>query len=556
MTAVLILIWEFILAAWPTIVAISATAVEIWRVLFTLAKVTAILTLLYGVFEILFDPKGKQRVGNLLANLVGGALAVARPLLQVGEVELAAIVHAFAAAFKNTGPLLAGAVVTDIQDFAKSNLNAIAAQLHSVGESTPANAVGTAGIAFGEAFGLGMGSAAVTAAFEALLPERLNTLNGVGPMLAEMAGFKEIAGQVLDPLYHNAFGRSLEYQYRSTFKPELPSEDDAVTWHSRRLLSEAQLRVLFAYSGLKAEYEEPFIQSAYRAVQPRALASLLIDSPFPTAEVRGALEFAGIRPADVTFLLGALEASATRNVRQQYLAAAVRSTELGTMTPAELGDVLHDINYSADAAAWVQLTVATRKLEQLAELYRRSISEAYQFGTITDAQYVPSLEAIGIAEADARAHYAVDSIKKHGRELLAQLRAEERLTAQRLRAAVAAAIASFKSHVTDAVALEAALLAAGLDPIVATFTVATQELRRDKGEVFIYGLELPRSRALLLRENVSALKAQTTALLLTPAQALAALRAYGIPAANAEALVAEWEAGAKHKPASPILLPR
>ena len=106
------------------------------------------------------------------------------------------------------------------------------------GASTPDNAIKQAADAFAAAFGFGISSAVVTAAFEAVFPEKLNTLNGAGPMLAQMAGFKEVAQQVLEPLYANAFGRSLEYKYRSIFKPELPDESDAVTWHARRLLTD------------------------------------------------------------------------------------------------------------------------------------------------------------------------------------------------------------------------------------------------------------------------------------------------------------------------------
>ena len=141
----------------------------------------------------------------------------------------------------------------------------------------------------------------------------------------------------------------LEYHYRSLFKPEYPDEGDAVTWHSRRLLTDDQLRRFFDQRASSSNTRQPYIASAYRAIQPRALATLLIDSPFPTAEVQSALEFAGLRPQDVAFMLPALEYNSTRNVRQQYLSAAVRSTELGTMTPAELTGVLNDLNYSQDA---------------------------------------------------------------------------------------------------------------------------------------------------------------------------------------------------------------
>ena len=152
-------------------------------------------------------------------------------------------------------------------DLTTSVLNDAFLALTQNGESTPDNAVATATAAMGEAYGFGMASAATTAFFEACLPEKLNVLNGAGPLLAKMAGFDEIAAAVRDPLYHNAFGRALDYHFRSIFKPELPNEGDAVEWHSRGLLTDDQLRTIFNYSGLKTEYETPFITSAYRAVQ-------------------------------------------------------------------------------------------------------------------------------------------------------------------------------------------------------------------------------------------------------------------------------------------------
>ena len=133
-------------------------------------------------------------------------------------------------------------------------------------------------------------------------------------------------------------------------------------------------------------------------------------------------------------------------------------------------------------------------------------------------------------------------IAKTGKAAIAALKAEERLAAQRMRAAGQAAIAGYKSGTLDAAALEAALLLAGYDPAVAGFAVTVQTLKREGNEVFVYGVTLPRSAAVLLREQVSALGVQVKAQLVTPAAALQALAGYGVPAANAQALVAEWAA--------------
>ena len=69
-------------------------------------------------------------------------------------------------------------------------------------------------------------------------------------------------------------------------------------------------------------------------------------------------------------------------------------------------------------------------------------------------------------------------------------------------------------------------------------------------QVYVYGKEMPRQGALILREKVAALGKQVGALLVSPADALAALANLGVPDANAQALVAGW--AATHTAASDV----
>ena len=406
----------------------------------------------------------------------------------------------------------------------------------------PTQADTVAAAALTEASALGLGSRVVTLLFELFLPKKLNVFNWIGPQLADLAGYDKIIGLIRDPQLKAAIGNLAEYNANQQFLTKAPEEPLAREMYARRLITPAQLTKLVNWAGIQTEFQNPTLLTSYRPVQPFLLARAAEAGAISQDDVTAVLQFAGYRDADITRLEIAFAALALVPYQQQYLVAAVRATELGTMTPADLGQAMTSINLNQDQQNLVQLTVATRKLEQLAELYRKSISEAYKYGTITDAQYVPSLEGIGIGAADAQAHYAVDSIAKTGKAAAAAVKAEERLANQRMRAAGQAAIAGYKSGTIDSVALEAALLAAGYDPAVAGFIVTVQTLRREGNEVFLYGVTLPHSQALLLREQVSALGIQVKSQLVTPAAALAALAGYGVPSANAQALVADWAA--------------
>lgn len=533
-------VWQFLVAFGPFLIEIAGIAIEFLKILWELAKITALVTVIVAAIELLFDPKGKQRVGNFVYNYLVGGLSLATKILTDLSPEIEQVVKAFVAAFRTLSPRLTGIVAPPIGELARTNIANASAGLTIGGESTPANALDQAALAFQQAYAFGMSSAAVTAAFEAMFPEKLNVLNGVGPALAGMAGFEEVSHHVLDPLYKNAFGTALEYHYRSTFKPEFASEDDAVKWHSRRLMSDADLREVFGVSGLKAKYEAAYVASAYRPVPPFLLARAAEAGAIPDAQLTETLEFAGFRDVDIARLKTAYAALALQPYERTYLSTAERAVELGYETPLYLQNVMNSLNLNAEMQNLVQLTVAERRLDNLTVLYKKSISEAYKYGQISDANYVSSLEAVGIDPAEANALYAVDSIAKQGKAAIAEQRAEARLAAQRTRAAMQVAIAEYRIGTLDAIGLEAALIAAGVDPQIASLVVTVQEARKTGPKIFVYGIELSRGAALQLREKVAALARQSTARLITYDQALSQLTALNVPLANAQALTASW----------------
>jgi hypothetical protein len=496
----------------------------------------------WGVFVQFFQKNVVDPFKNYLANKRQATVQAAPGVISDASKELQPILDTIKLIFEDTGATMEAGLEPTFGALAAKIFNLAAANLEKNGLSTPDTAVAEAAAAYSQAFAFGMSSAAVTALFELAVPEKLNTLNGVGPMLAKMAGFDEVAAAVREPLYKAAFGKSLEYYFNSQFKPDFANERDATVWHSRRLLSDDDLREVFQWSGLKAKYEDAYVGSAYRAVQPRALASMIQDIPFPTAQMTDLLQFAGLRDQDITLMLSLMETNSLKNVRQAYLAANVAAAEEGIISADQLTSAMTDLNFSTDAQNLVQLTVAVKKLQQLAELYRKSVTELYKTAQLTDAQYVPALEAIGIAEADANAHYAIDSAYVHGKALAAAARAAAKEEAAQIRAAVASARANYFAGNLDAPAFAAALAASGLDPnvIPAAISLAAAQLQGRQRNV--YGAMVSPDKAVLLREKVADLGKQVAGGLVTPAAALDALASEGIPDANAQALVAGWAA--------------
>ena len=492
----------------------------------------------------LFTPKGRDAIGWFLNNFVVGVFKQAEPLLKELSPLIQELVNAFVAEFKTLGPTLGESVATPIGNLAHDNFTAVAGNLTAVGESTALNSVDQAAAAFRQAFGFGISSAVTTAAFEAVFPEKLNVLNGTGVAMAKMAGFDEVADTVLKPLYENAFGKSLEYRYRADFKPELPTDQDGVSWRARRVITDAQLATIFDLSGLKTEWEGALTQAAYRPVQPRALATMYIDVPFPTDTVRELLQFAGYRDNDIATMLTAFEFNSVKNVRSEYLAAVTRAAEMGTIDDPTLDSHLDSLTFSDQAKNYVHLTVAVKRLEQLAELYRRSVTALYETNQLDDSQYVPALQAIGINDADANAHFAIDSARKHGRELLKEERDLARIQGRETALAVQNARAEYFAGTLDDVAFGAAITVSGLPADLIPGTISLGVAQKSARRVEKYGLLLDRTHAEVLTEKVAALKEQVVKKLTPIDAASQTLDSFGIPPANRNALLSDWSAQA------------
>ena len=549
MVAILLAIWEFLVALGPFLTAIGGVLASLATAIWEITKIYAAVLLLVGAFEILFDPRGKQRVGNFLANVVGGALAVATPVLAALTPSLQGIVSAFATAFATTGPGLADTVAEPIGQFAASNFNSTITALSGVAESTADNSVAQAATAIKDAFGKGLSATTVAASFESLFPEKLNMLNSVAPLLGQMAGFADVSAAIREPLYRAAFGRSAEYKFNAQFTPNLPDSGHATEWLARRIIGQAEFDTLFEPTGIKGEYQVNYEAAAYRPISPRLLTNLLVDQPFDSAKVQHLLEDAGISPINIDFLLPAYEFNSVKALRQQYVASLEKSAELGSISEPELKADLAAVGYSATAQNMIALTVSQRILDTLLGLFRRETDILFQTNQIPAASYVNSLEIAGMSPQLADAYFGIATARVNGRGLAASVREAAKLEAQKIRLNVQAAKTAFLAGEIDAVAMAAAIAISGLDLSLQPITVALLETTALARRQSVAGLLLPRNQAILLREKIAATKEATIKKLITIDAAKAQLTGYGIPAVNVEALIAEYSAQLKLAPA-------
>ena len=392
----------------------------------------------------------------------------------------------------------------------------------------------------GQAFGFGVASAAVTALFEAVFPEKLNTLNGAGPMLAQIAGFEEVAKAALGPLYENAFGKSLEYLYKSVYQPDYPDEADATIWYARGLLGPDDLGEVFKYSGLKKKYEAAYLASAYRPVSPFIMARATASGALTIDDINSVLQFGGYRPDDIKRLQKAFADLAIAPERTAAVNAFTLAAVAGLYSGPDIATELNTLGVIPTAVPFIVKEIGYKRMLKLAELYEKSVSEGYRYGTVTDAEYIPDLENIGLGSDYASARYGVDSILKTGKAANAAAAAAARLANARVKANVKTISEEFLKGATDVAVLTAQLATSGLDPTIAAFLIEYLQAKQLAGVDFAFGVYGTKQQIVLLREKVAAVQQQVQKAGATEAFALATLASLNIPTSYAQALVSAW----------------
>lgn len=448
-----------------------------WAFLTPILDVLGLIAIALSVIGLIGTERGRSYCQFVYDNFKRGNFAVIIPHLTDFAPALHSIEQIAKQLFTQYGIPLANDLAGPFQGLAKSLLTAQQGALASLGLSTPANAKDAAAEAFTVAFGAGISSAAVTALFEAVFPEKLNTLNGVGPMIAQMAGFKEVARNTLQPLYSAAFGVSLEYEYLSQFRPKQIDLGAARAAFSRRLISQAQFEQLAQLHGLAPQWVATEEAAAYRPISPFVLARAVDDTNVDLNPILDAMHFAGYRDADITGMVNALENASLKSAREEFLKAAEANYINGLITQDEWQQLLNFLNISGKAQNLIEGAAIHKRLKLLAETYKKGWDAELLAEKITVADYRVALAGLGYDSPNIDAlvgsmSQRLDAIEFKSESAItkAQRRKDQEL-------AVTAAMTAYKRNEIDLPALSAALLVAGLDVATAALYVALATAR-------------------------------------------------------------------------------
>jgi len=501
------------------------------------------IALALGIVGILFaSDKGRAKFTQYLANYVGGALDLAAFILTQVENTLEPVVQAFAAGISANGGKLKADIEDPLKVFAAAAFESLQKSLEAKTNIQPGEWSDIAGAAMGDAVAFGLGSFAVSAAFEAAFPEKLNTLNSLGPMLATLAGFEEVTKNVMGPLLGAGIATPARYDANSRFRSIFPSGAAALNLHARGLISDADLDTLVGFAGLTPAYVAAQTAGAYHGYSPRMLLRVIESNLFSQAEINDELTFSGMRPVSQARMLKAAPYLATATYRSQLHATIEKAYVAGILSDQDFTDQMDLAETDTDRDSITLYRARIEKRLALIKELESAYSTQFKGHLIDQATYLSLLQGLGLQPDRVNALMAVSEAQANAaleRQLEAAERQLERQTTSDERKA---ALRNFKNGVIDAAGLSAALILTGLSSTQAAAWVDLAVLEQAGASRFLYGQLLSPSDAKLLSERVTAIGTQVTKGLLDLDDAARQLGDLNVDAPDANALLAKWAA--------------
>ena len=448
-----------------------------------------------GWLNLIFGKRGTQVIEQTATNLIQGVVQAAPGLMKTLATDLQPLAENIEEAVTTVGGGIRDALEPGLASIGTQAFNTIAESLAANHNVTPDQWETIAGKLFGDAAGFGLSSFAVSAAFESIFPEKLNTLNSVGPLLATLAGFEEVTHAGIGPMLYAYVAQPARYDANSKARSLLPDLMTARIMLSRRLITQDQFNTLVAYAGLSPDWVAADTALSYRPIQARALATAIVDTPFPTSTMTAILQDNGFKDSDVNFLLGILQYNSTKNLRNSYLSEAITAYGDGVVGDSELNQILTSQGWSDDAVTMAtNRALIMRRVKLATEVSSQVVSEVAA-GLLTPEQGLQALEAAGVVDWQAQLKITLATTKAELQAARKAASAEAKLELTRQRNLTRAAVAQFERGAINADGLTAALLALGLDPTLIASVVSVETAKQAGKLKFVYRpISHPRER--------------------------------------------------------------
>ncbi len=266
-------------------------------------------------------------------------------------------------------------------------------------------------------------------------------------LLAEFAGFGEIAKPFFGATLRYAIGLPAEHRAAAHFRTGLPLSVLVRQLAAAGHVPPAKYRERLLLDGLPDPYPDAFLEHLYAEITPRALSAFVDGSEADRPWIAEKLRYAGLSPRDAERITKALELKATAPGRTRLVSELLSAHQAGQLEDADLEAGLAGAGLSRTHQAYYLRAAALQRRGKRLEEVAGELVAQYR-GDVVGAETTKQLlRGLGMTEDEITVRLTVADLKRNKAQVSAEERAIETeirtLKAQALKAALVQVRAGF-----------------------------------------------------------------------------------------------------------------
>ena len=321
--------------------------------------------------------------------------------------------------YKNALDSLIGKVLALFRDDIEAAAPVTAANVHKVAAAALRSALTAGSVA--QLAGLGL---------ELLHPLKQMGIQQAIGVIAEFAGFGEIAKPYFGATLRYGIGIPAEHRAAAHFRSVLPPVAEVKVLAAKGLMDREKYRDRLILAGYPDPFPEAMVGDLYSELSPRALSAFTDGSEADRPWLAAKLRYAGLSPEDTEKIVAALELKATQPGRTRLTAVLLDDYKQGRLDGETLDGALSTVGLSpSHRRIWRQVADLERRAYRM-ELIAAEVLNQYRNDLVGPEAARQLLTALGFAADEVTARLTVGDLKRG----LKQVQAEDKSIEAEIRA--------------------------------------------------------------------------------------------------------------------------
>ena len=299
----------------------------------------------------------------------------------------------------------------------------------------------------------------------------------ISGLIAELAGFSQLAEAIWGTALKVGIGRPAEYQMNAMSLSKIPSEGTLIEAATERKVSVDALRELLKFHGYADNFVSMMVNTMWTDPRLREIILLASDASVNEDDIRHWLLEAGYDDTDIDRFTPIVIQQSNRGHRQALTSEIMINLGEGFLDEEDAEAQFDRLRYTEEAKRLLLDTGRLKFRREVIQAHITELEQMFQLEQIKEPEFRLALEGLGVRREKVDAIVGKAFSKFIGRVSKEEDAQVDKDIRQFQSASLAALKAQFQAGLIPAGAFEANLVAIGFLPAVAREIVALEQIK-------------------------------------------------------------------------------